>query len=208
MTRGSSTRSSTRARLGAQVDDDAAAPPRWTTTVSASWSWSTSTRSSRGSPRSGRSRRSRDQIAVPAQAAARAARWSRSDQSSRDRLDGLLRTAGRVRRPRAQPCAANSSRRPRRTASAIPRSVWSVKYCHGVDAPHSSPMNSIGVHGGRQQQRRAAGEPARRSAWPTAGRRSRGCRPGRGSAATTTNRQPGVRARSTGRPCVRRRNVE
>jgi hypothetical protein len=25
--------------------------------------------------------------------------------------------------------------------------MWSVKYCHGVSAPHSSPMNSIGVYG-------------------------------------------------------------
>jgi len=28
-----------------------------------------------------------------------------------------------------------------------PGSSWSVKYCQGVSAPHSSPMNSIGVNG-------------------------------------------------------------
>ena len=47
----------------------------------------------------------------------------------------------------AQPCAANSDRRPVLTASAKTGSVWSVKNCQGVSAPHSSPMNSMGVNG-------------------------------------------------------------
>ena len=47
----------------------------------------------------------------------------------------------------AQPCAANSRRRPARTASASSGSSCEVKYCHGVDAAHSSPMKSIGVNG-------------------------------------------------------------
>ncbi len=47
----------------------------------------------------------------------------------------------------AQPCAANSRRRPALTARASSGSVWSVKNCQGVPAAHSSPMNSIGVKG-------------------------------------------------------------
>src|SRR6266496_4373503 len=33
------------------------------------------------------------------------------------------------------------------TAAASSGSGWLVKNCHGVRAPHSSPMNSIGVNG-------------------------------------------------------------
>ena len=47
----------------------------------------------------------------------------------------------------AEPVAANSERRPSRTAFASSGFWWSVKYCHGVLAPHSSPMNSMGVNG-------------------------------------------------------------
>ncbi len=38
------------------------------------------------------------------------------------------------------------ARRPSRTAAASSGSSKSVKYCHGVDAAHSSPMNSMGVN--------------------------------------------------------------
>ena len=37
--------------------------------------------------------------------------------------------------------------RPLRVASASSGSGCDVKNCHGVDAPHSSPMNSMGVPG-------------------------------------------------------------
>ena len=46
-----------------------------------------------------------------------------------------------------QPCAANSDRRPLRTASARPGSGKDAKNCHGVLAAHSSPMKIIGVYG-------------------------------------------------------------
>jgi len=67
-------------------------------------------------------------------------------QSSLERRNVAL-SWGSGTSPEAQPWAANSCRRPSRTARASPGSVWSVKYCHGVSAPHSSPMNSIGVNG-------------------------------------------------------------
>ncbi len=49
-----------------------------------------------------------------------------------------------------QPCAANSARRPRRTASARDSSPNEVKKAKGVLARHSSPMNTIAVKGERR----------------------------------------------------------
>lgn len=43
------------------------------------------------------------------------------------------------------PWAANSRRRPSRTPSASSASGNEAKKHHGLDAAHSSPMNSIGV---------------------------------------------------------------
>ncbi len=47
----------------------------------------------------------------------------------------------------SQSCSANSRRRPSRTDAASSGSPWSVKNWKGVEAPQSSPMNSIGVNG-------------------------------------------------------------
>ena len=94
----------------------------------------------------------------------------------------------------SHPYAANSRRRPVRTASASSGSPWSVKYRHGVDAPHSSPMNSIGVYG------EVSTSAAPIASWPgvsAAGRPARDCRPGRGS---TCRRGTPSRDAATDRP--------
>ena len=74
----------------------------------------------------------------------------------------VLRVRARRRRPSRARRTPPGGRRA--TASASPGSVWSVKYCHGVAAPHSSPMNSIGVNGRGQHQPRADLEQAGRQA--------------------------------------------
>ena len=71
----------------------------------------------------------------------------------------------RVRHVRGAPAVRAELRlRPASTALASAGSVWSVKYCHGVHAAHSSPMNSIGVNGAVSTSpapslTRAAGQP-------------------------------------------------
>ena len=47
----------------------------------------------------------------------------------------------------SHPCSANSPTRPSAVAVPSSGSGWLVKNCQGVLAPHSSPMNSIGVNG-------------------------------------------------------------
>lgn len=44
-----------------------------------------------------------------------------------------------------QPCSANSACRPSRIDSANHSSEWSVKYCQGVEASNSSPMNITAI---------------------------------------------------------------
>jgi len=48
---------------------------------------------------------------------------------------------------RLHPNVANSWRRPPLTEAATAGSTWSVKYWNGLEAAHSSPMNSIGTKG-------------------------------------------------------------
>ena len=116
--------------------------------------------------------------------------------------------AGRA--PRRRPSRARRTRRAgrRATASASPGSVWSVKYCHGVPAPHSSPMNSIGVNGAVRTRPGAdlAAGPREQVGDPVA--RRPGCRPGRGPAGSRGSGAPGSRSTSTGRPWLRPRNAD
>ena len=53
--------------------------------------------------------------------------------------------------PGPSPSARTPRSGPRRVASPSSGSGCEVKNCHGVDAPHSSPMNSIGVNGAEQR---------------------------------------------------------
>ena len=48
---------------------------------------------------------------------------------------------------RSHPIAANSAIRPSAVARPSSGSGCDVKNCHGVEAAHSSPMNSMGVNG-------------------------------------------------------------
>ena len=50
------------------------------------------------------------------------------------------------------PSRANSAMRPSAVARPSSGSGCDVKNCHGVDAAHSSPMNSIGVNGEQHRQ--------------------------------------------------------
>jgi ATP/maltotriose-dependent transcriptional regulator MalT len=117
--------------------------PRRTRSQRPSSSKSACTRSSRGSVSSGRARRSaissRYQARMP-----RCGSRSRSVQSSLERRKVCL-SWGSGMSAGPQPWPWNSALRPWATASASQGSVWSVKYCHGVSAPHSSPMKSMGV---------------------------------------------------------------
>ncbi len=89
----------------------------------------------------------RSAISIRYQASSRACgSFDGSVQSRHDR-SRVAGSCGSGTSSSAHPCAANSRRRPRRTASASSGSVWSVKNCQGVEAPHSSPMKSIGVYG-------------------------------------------------------------
>ena len=104
-----------------------------------------------------------DQVAVPPEAAARAAPAG-SSQSRRERstVSGRLRVGHVGALPAVlgelvAPAASHGLGRAR-------GSVWSVKYCHGVDAPHSSPMKSIGVTGAGQEQAPRRREQARAGA--------------------------------------------
>ncbi len=92
-------------------------------------------------------------------------------------------------------------------AAATSGLVWSVKNCHGVLAPHSSPMNSIGVHG---EVSRIAAPAASRPGSTVAESRSPWARLPTWSCvwSEATKRDPGTVAGSTGRPCGRPRNVE
>ena len=109
-------------------------------------------------------------------------------------------TAGRVRRT-----GPSRARRTRRDGRVAPLrrwcgSVWSVKYCHGVVAPHSSPMKSIGVPATGQQQGRATRPAVRARRGRTAGRPVRGCPTWSWVCSDTTKREPGILARSTRPP--------
>ena len=108
----------------------------------------------------------------------------------------------------AQPCAANSRRRPVCTAAASSGSGWLVKNCHGRAG---RPLLAHEQHRGErrgQQQRGADLAAGRATASRRAGRRSRGCRSGRGSAGTPRTGGPGCACRSTGRPCRRWRKLD
>ena len=97
--------------------------------------------------------------------------------------------------------------RPLAVASASSGSGCEVKKGQRVDAAHSSPIQSIGVNGevssSTAPTRSISGEVSSGSRSPTARLPTWSwfCR-------HTTKRQPGVRARSTGRPWLRPRNVE
>ena len=130
-------------RRQGEVDDDDVRRRGGRRPCRASRRGSTRTRSSRGSRRSGALAPQRDQVAVPRQQAR--VRLARELVPVQPRALERLGACGSGTSSSAQPCSANSARRPRRTASAIAGSVWSVKYIHGVEAPHSSPMKSIGV---------------------------------------------------------------
>ena len=119
--------------------------PRLTTSQPCSASYATDTRSSRGSDSHGSARRSRSSARCQSSISACGARAG-SDQSSVEAAT-VCSACGSGTSSAAQPCPANSRRRPARTASASSGSSCEVKYCHGVDAAHSSPMNSIGVNG-------------------------------------------------------------
>ena len=80
---------------------------------------------------------------------------------------------------------------PRRSPGRARGSGCEVKNWNGVDAPHSSPMNSIGVNGPHRVSSSGAGQLVRRRGARSAGRRGRGCRSGRGSGCSTTSRQVG-----------------
>ena len=106
-----------------------------------------------------------------------------------------------------QPCSPNSAVRPARTASRSFSSGKCEKNCHGVRAPHSSPMNSIGVNG-----------PLSSSAAPQASRPGERVSVSRSPMARlpiwswfcrkATNRWPGVRWVSTGAPWLRCRKLD
>jgi hypothetical protein len=70
---------------------------------------------------------------------------------------------------------ANSRRRPSRVAIAISSSMWSEKNWNGARLAVLLALNSIGVNGDSSVQSAASGR-----ASTAAGRRTRGCRPGRG----------------------------
>ena len=108
--------------------------------------------------------------------ARRRARTSRA--SSARRSPG---PAGRARRPGPSPSARTPRSGPRRSPCPSSGSGWEVKNWNGVDAAHSSPMNSIGVNGPAQGQQRRAGQlvVVEVLGEPVAARR--GCRSGRGS---------------------------
>ena len=141
----------------------------------------------------------RDQRAVPVQQP-RVRPCCRLGPVQPRALERLGRPAGRARRRGPSRARRTRARRPSRTASASSGSVWSVKYCHGVEAPHSSPMNSIGVNGEVSSSAAPPGQHAGRQQRARAGRPSPGCRPGRGSAA---RRRTATRARAPGRPAGR-----
>ena len=86
--------------------------------------------------------------------------WSRSAQFSRERSK-VASSCGSGTSP-SQPCRANSARRPVATARPSPASGWSVKYCQGVSAPHSSPMKQHRRERRRQDQAGAHLEQVRR----------------------------------------------
>ncbi len=120
--------------------------PRCSTIVRASSSTSTSTSSSHGSDSSGRALRS-----------AISSRWVASTvacgssvgsvQSSLESRKVWTSVGSGTSSAASQPCDANSDRRPLRTASLSRSSGKWEKNCQGVRAPHSSPMNSMGVNG-------------------------------------------------------------
>ncbi len=105
----------------------------------------------------------------------------------------------------SQAICANSPSRPSETARPSSGSGWEVKNANGVDAPHSSPMNSIGVNG-----------EARVSSAATASWSSSSASLSRSPRArlptwswfwlATTSRQPGTRSTSSGTPWSRPRN--
>ena len=102
--------------------------------------------------------------------------------------------AGRGPRRGPSPCARTPRLRPSAVALASSGSGWEVKNWNGVDAAHSSPMNSIGVNGRaeRQQRPRTASWPSSRFCGePVAD--ARGCRPGRGSGCRPRSREAGHR---------------
>jgi hypothetical protein len=75
--------------------------------------------------------------------------WSPSVRSSHRSTD-ISRVAGSCgsgMSSGSHPKAANSARRPVRTASARSGSGWSVMYANGLEAAHSSPWNSSGDAG-------------------------------------------------------------
>ncbi len=84
---------------------------------------------------------------------------SGSYQSSRESWKVCSAVGSGTSSSAVHPCSANSERRPLRTASLSARSGKWAKNCHGVRAPHSSPMNTIGVNG--EQNRIAAPQATR-----------------------------------------------
>ena len=181
--------------LGAQVGRDPHRPRCTTTTTS---SCSTADPVSRGSVSSGRARRSA--ISARYQASSSPVRLAGRAASSPawTAVRGRVLRVGDVRRGPAVrgelPPPALADRR------ASSGSTWSVKYCHGVAAPHSSPMNSIGVNGEVSSRPGADLEQVRRQRRGDPVARWRGCRSGRGSAGS---RGTGGREPEAGRPAGR-----
>ena len=106
------------------------------------------------------------------------------------------------------PSARTPRSAPRRSPCPSSGSGCEVKNWNGVDAAHSSPMNSIGVNGPHRvsSAAQASWSSSRCSVEPVAARR--GCRPGRGSGCTRrAARSAGARCRSAA-PWSRPRNDE
>ena len=80
-------------------------------------------------------------------AASRRVRRRRGSRQSSLESRNVDSACGSGTRSGSQPIRANSSSRPLRVASPSSSSGCEVKNAHGVDAAHSSPMNSIGVNG-------------------------------------------------------------
>ena len=138
----------------------------------------TSTSSSRGS-----SRRSRSSSRVRAPPARRGVSFERSNVAA---------SCGSGTSPEKPAKRANSRRRPSRVASAMNGSMWSVKNWNGARLAVLLALE--------EQRRERAEENDRRRDAPlgvrAAGRRARGCRPGRGSGRRRRCRAPSGRRSS------------
>ena len=180
-------------------------PPRCSTSTPASSSAAASVVVKRGSVRSDHRRRS----AMSRRCRSSSSAWwpcGGSDQSSFDRWN-VSGSCGSGTSSGFQPIFANSAMRPFAVASPRSCSGWEVKNCHGVDAPHSSPMNSIGVNG-----------VSRFSTAPTASRAGERVCDSRSpaarlpiwswSCAKVTSRLVGIVSRSIGRPWCRSRKLD